>query len=171
MLLGRTMSSWYLVQFKRNLHKQAERNLRQQKFKTFLPLKDFTSKHGSRFLTKKKPLFPGYMFVRADLNGEPLHKINSTRGVSRLICQDGIPKTVPKEIVSALMSRCDSFGILLPPKSLKHGDTIALISGALANFVATVETIDSKKRIWVLIDLMGQATRVQLNSKDLISLN
>ena len=41
---------------------------------------------------------------------------------------------VPEEIVSALMSRCDSSGKLLPPESLARGDSVKILSGALANF-------------------------------------
>ena len=156
------MDNWYLIQFKRNSHNIAKRNLNQQGFKTFLPLQDLTSRRGSEFLTSTKPLFPGYMFVRIKPDGAPWQKINSTLGVCRLICQDGVPKRVPLEIVSGLMSRCDRFGKLLPPKSLERGDKVAFLSGALTNFVATVETVDSYERIWVLMDIMGQLTKVQV---------
>ncbi len=154
--------SWYIVQFKSNSHRVATRNLKQQGFKTFLPLQVRTRKSRTKFSTNIEPLFPGYMFVSIDLGKEPWHKINSTLGVSRLICQDGIPMKVPKEIVSALMSRCDSSGQLLPPEALASGDSVRILSGALANFIATVETFDSEQRIWVLMEIMGQVTRVQV---------
>ncbi len=158
------MSAWYLVQFKKNSHRLAIRNLNQQGFQTFLPLQDITSKSRSKFSTNIKPLFPGYMFVCVDLGGEPWQKINSTLGVSRLICLNGIPTRVPKEIVTALMSRCDNSGKLLPPGSLVRGDSVKILSGALADFVATVEDFDSEHRIWLLIEIMGQTTRVQVAS-------
>mgnify|MGYP001485987325 CR=1 FL=1 len=158
------MNNWYIVQFKRNSDKLAKRNLNQQGFKTFLPLQEFTRKSGSKFLTNIKPLFPGYMFVSVDLDRAPWQKINNTLGVSRLICQNGIPARVSDEIVSALISRCDISGKLLPPASLVRGDSVKFVAGALANFVATVETLDSEQRIWVLMDLMGQITRVQIGS-------
>ena len=158
----RLMGNWYLVQFKRNSHRIADRNLSQQGFKTFLPLQDLTSRRGSEFLTSTKPLFPGYMFVRAKSNGVPWQKINSTLGVSRLICQDGVPKKVPTEVVSSLISRCDTLGRLIPSNSVQCGDTVEIHSGPLANFIATVDTIDSNRRIWVLMDIMGQIAKVQV---------
>ena len=159
------MGNWYLIQLKRNSHQIAERNLNQQGFKTFLPLQALTSRRGSEFLRSTKPLFPGYMFVLIKSDGLPWQKINSTLGVSRLICQDGIPKRVPTEVVSGLVSRCDRLGRLLPPTAMQRGDTVEIHSGALANFIATVETIDSDRRIWVLMDIMGQITRVQVASE------
>ena len=167
----RLMGDWYLIQIKRNSHRIADRNLNQQGFKTFLPLQDLTSRRGSEFSTSTKPLFPGYMFVRIKPDGAPWQKINSTLGVLRLICQNGVPKKVPTEVVSGLISRCDSLGRLLPPTAVHHGDTVEIHSGALANFIATVETIDSKRRIWVLMDIMGQITRVQVASEQVILLN
>ena len=163
--------NWYLVQFKRNSHQIADRNLNHQGFKTFLPLQHFTSRRGSEFLASTKPLFPGYMFVRIKPDGAPWQKINSTLGVSRLICQDGAPKKVPTEVVSGLISRCDSLGRLLHPTAVHRGDTVEIHSGALANFIATVDTIDSNSRIWVLMDIMGQITRVQVASEQVKLLN
>ena len=161
------MDNWYFIQFKRNSHLIAERNLNQQGFKTFLPLQDFTGKRGSRFLRSIKPLFPGYMFVTITADGTPWHKINSTLGVSRLICQDGVPMRVPPEVVYGLLSRCDSDGKLLPPTALERGDYVEIQSGALANFIATVEVIDSHRRIWVLMEIMGQLTKVQVSSEQI----
>lgn len=165
------MDNWYLIQFKTNSHRIAERNLNQQGFRTFLPLQDFTITRGSKFLTRTKPLFPGYMFVRIELDATPWHKINSTLGVSRLICYNGVPKGVPTEVVSGLISRCDSSGRLLPPSAIHRGDPVEVQSGALANFIAEVETIDSNRRIWVLLDIMGQIRRVQVTSEQIRLLN
>ena len=161
------MGNWYLIQFKRNSHWIAERNLNEQGFKTFLPLQDFTGKHRSKFLTTIKPLFPGYMFVSINSDGAPWQKINSTPGVSRLICQDRVPKIVPAAVVSGLLSRCDSSGKFISSNAIQCGDTVEIQSGALANFIATVESIECDRRIWVLMDLMGQITRVQVASEQL----
>ena len=122
------MCNWYLIQLKRNSCRIAERNLNQQGFKTFLPLQDLTSRRGSEFSTSTKPLFPGYMFVRIKPDGAPWQKINSTLGVSRLICQDGVPKKVPTEVVSGLISRCDSLGRLIPNIAVQRGDTVEIHS-------------------------------------------
>ncbi len=162
---------WYLIQIKRNSHRIANHNLNQQGFKTFLPLQDLTIRRGSEFSTSTKPLFPGYMFVRIKPDGAPWQKINNTLGVSRLICQDGVPKKVPTEVVSGLISRCDRLGRLLPLTDVQRGDTVEIHSGALANFIATVETIDSNRRMWVLMDIMGQITKVQVASEQVKILN
>ena len=156
------MNEWYLIKFKPNSHLLAERNLRQQGFKTFLPMQKITLRKTSRFVNDLRPLFPGYMFVSVNSELGPWTKINSTIGVSKLVIFNGKPKALPPQLISGLMMRCDASGTFLPLKSLSKGDSVELLTGPFVKFIATVEKIDQKQRIWVLMDFMGQKTRMQL---------
>ena len=42
-----------------------------------------------------------------------------------------------------------------------------MLTGPFANFIATVDTIDSEQRIWVLMDFMGQKTRMRVSADQL----
>ena len=52
-------------------------------------------------------------------------------------------------------------------KSLNEGDSVEMLTGPFANFIATVDTIDPEQRIWVLMDFMGQKTRMQVTADQL----
>jgi transcriptional antiterminator RfaH len=56
---------------------------------------------------------------------------------------------------------------LLPPKSLNEGDSVEMLTGPFANFIATVDTIGPEQRIWVLMDFMGQKTRIRVSADQL----
>ena len=161
------MNQWYLIQFKPNSHRVAELNLRRQRFETFLPMQKITRRKASRFVSDLKPLFPGYMFVSVNSDLAPWRSINSTIGVSKLVNFEGKPKPLPLQLISSLMLRCDTSGTLLPPKSLSVGDSVEMLTGPFANFIATVDTIDPEQRIWVLMDFMGQKTRMQVTADQL----
>ena len=161
------MNQWYLIQFKPNSHRMAERNLHRQGFETFLPMQKITRRKASRFVSDLKPLFPGYMFVNVNSDLAPWRSINSTIGVSKLVSFEGKPKLLPIQLISGLMLRCDASGTLLPPKSLSAGDSVEMLTGPFANFIATVDTIDPEQRIWVLMDFMGQKTRMQVTADQL----
>jgi transcriptional antiterminator RfaH len=60
------------------------------------------------------------------------------------------------------MQRCDVAGKLLPADALCVGDSVEVLEGPFTKFVATVEAIDAQQRVWVLMELMGQGTKVQL---------
>ena len=78
------------------------------------------------------------IFVAFDPDRRRWQAINSPLGVKRLV----------------------AFGKLPPPRFLAPGDRVRLTAGPFANFIATVEQIAPARRVWVLLDLMGQLTRV-----------
>ncbi|MDB2332729.1 transcriptional activator RfaH [Amylibacter sp.] len=156
---------WFILQFKPNSHKQAVRNLNQQGFETFLPLDDTASSKKSRFASDTKPLFPGYMFIRIDIENTSWNKINNTYGVSRLITFNSVLKSVPPDFIINLMERCDESGKLIHTKKFKKSDQVKIINGPFINFAAIVEKLDTEQRISALINLMGRKTKIQIHSK------
>ena len=165
--MSKISKSWAIVQFKPNAHKLAERNLRQQKFETFLPFEEITKSKNGKFISTKRPLFPGYMFVASEKENMAWHKINCTYGVSKLLTLNNEPYIVPQALITAIMSRCNPLGVLLQHKQFSKNDRVRIVSGPFDNFLATVESIDKSQRVWVLIDLMGQAPRTLIQAEKL----
>jgi len=158
---------WFLVQFKPNSHNVADRNLKRQGFTTFLPLQVATRRQNDRFVSETRPLFPGYMFILLDPKTAPWRKINSTYGVSRIVSFRDIPSPVPNDLVSALLLRCGPDGRVQIQTSVVAGDKVTVIDGPFAEFVGTIETIDAEKRLWLLLDFMGQSTRIQVSANQI----
>lgn len=162
-----SVKNWFLLQYKPNSHRVALRNLHRQRFETFLPMQDVTQRKRTKLVQQSKPLFPGYLFVAFTRESAPWHQIKSTIGVSRLVGFNGQPTALPLDLVSSLMRRCDSNGKLLLPKQLNTGEHVEIISGPFSTFVATVEHIDEKQRIFILMDFMGRQTRLQISHDQL----
>jgi len=158
---------WTILQFRPNAHKLAERNLNRQGFETFLPFIEATKYKNKQIISTHRPLFPGYMFVAFEKEDTPWHKINCTYGVSKLLTLNSAPYLVPNTLIADIMARCNQARILLPQKQFSKDDTVRLVSGPFDNFLATVESIDENQRVWVLIDLMGQATRTLVKAEKL----
>ncbi len=159
--------SWFLAQLKPNCAHIADRNLRRQGFRTFLPMEEGSQNRKGRFIPTLRPMFPGYVFVFFDIAGGLWRKIYSTYGITRLVSFGNEPAMVPLDIVSQLMLRCDSAGKLLPPKLLKPGDQVRIASGPFADFVATIDDIAPDRRVWVLMEIMGGQTRVAVGADQL----
>jgi len=164
-------SAWFLAQLKPNCAAIAERNLKRQGFGTFMPLEEATCKRGGKFVTATRPLFPGYIFVAFDPARGAWRAINATQGVTRLVSFGNSPAPVPLDLISQLILRCDAAGKLLPAKAqeLAPGDRVRLRTGPFADFVAEVERIAPDQRVWVLIDLLGSPTRMQVRAGQLCS--
>jgi len=163
--------NWFLVQFKPNSHFKAERNLSNQGFDTFLPLHEVTCRKASKFHKIIRPLFPGYMFVSNDQSIVSWSKINSTIGVSRIITFNSKPTPIPTTLILKLKKRCNELGILTPNPKLREGDKVKIIIGPFTDYVATVEALEENQRIWVLVDLMGQKSRMQITTNKLKAIN
>ena len=163
------MLNWYLVQLKPNGHRLAKANLERQGFKTFLPQQNVTTRSAHKFVDRHVPLFPGYMFVELDTAQNAWRKVNSTLGVARIVSLGGTPTPVPSAIINEFISRCDDDGILRPTLGLEVGQDVQVLRGPFANFVAKVEEISPDQRVWILIDLLGQSSRISV-TKDAIAL-
>ena len=158
-------TSWYIVQFKPNSLKIAVRNLQRQGFETFLPMHEMTRRTAAKLETVTRPLFAGYMFVACDPEKAPWRQINSTYGVSRMLSFTEGPKPMPEALISGLRARCDNVGKVVPVQSFEAGQSVKMHSGPFANFIATVEQMASDARVWVLLDFMGKATRIQVDQQ------
>ena len=99
-----------------------------------------------------------------------LEKCQFDPGVSKVITLDGKYRSINEKIIEALQSRCDANGIVQPELNISVGDQVKIESGPLTNFICKVEKISESKRVWVLLELMQQKTRVTVSINDLTKL-
>ncbi len=130
-------------------------------------MQEETRRVRGKFLTKLRPLFPGYLFVAIDSVKGGWRAVNSTLGVTRLVSVGETPVIVPARLVSDLMLRCDPDGKLLPARTLQPGDRVTVINGPFADFAASIERLAPDQRVWLLLDLMGRKTRVAVDPEQL----
>lgn len=158
--------AWYLAQLKPNSHRIAERNLLRQGFEVFLPMAEVTRRQAGRFIQSLAPLFPGYIFIAFNPAESGWRSVNATLGITRLVNLGGAPATVPDALVESLRARCNPDGLVVPLEDIVEGQEVRLTKGPFAEFIARVETIDPDRRVWLLIELMGQSTRVSVPHED-----
>ena len=58
---------------------------------------------------------------------------------------------------------------LLINEKLKRGDTIKFNNGPFVDLVTKIESVDSKKRIHVLLEVMGGRRKLEINLKEKIN--
>ena len=159
--------AWYLAQLKPNAVEVARRNLGAQKFPVFIPTQLETRRLRGQFRTVSRLLFPGYIFVSLNPKEGRWRAINSTPGVTRLVAFGGVPAAVPCGLVEQIALGCDADGQLLPPDTLEPGDRVVVSSGPFAGILAEVERSTDERRVWILLELMGQTARIQVRQDSL----
>ncbi|NIJ41625.1 transcriptional antiterminator RfaH [Parvibaculum indicum] len=154
--------NWFVAQHKANSARIAERNLRQQGFRSFLPREEKTRRVRGKFVTAPAPLFPGYIFVAFDKKDARWPAINATHGITRLVSFGREPAEVPSPLISELMARCDATGLFQSTAKLQEGDLVRVTKGPFAEMITTIETLESDQRIWILMEVMGGNTRTTI---------
>ena len=155
---------WYLAQCKPNGEQIAFRNLNNQDFLVFLPMQRLTQRKGASFKTRLYPLFPGYIFVAQDPTAGQWHKINNTRGVTRIVRLGTKPTPVPRTIMDQLFGRCDARGVFQQSAALVVGGNATIIQGPFAGAIARITDIGPNQRLQLLLEIMGQASTLKINA-------
>ena len=94
---------------------KARVHLGRQGFETYLPRYFKKRRHARRVETVQAPLFPSYLFVAIDREKHRWRSINSTVGVSHLVCNGEEPAPVPDYVIDALRDREDETGLIRLP--------------------------------------------------------
>lgn len=162
-----TRYGWYLAQLKPNCASIASRNLERQGIRSFMPLETRTVPRGGRFVDKPYPVFSGYLFVRLDKTAGQWRAVGSTYGISRLVSFGQEPATVPECLIDGLIDRCDNDGFLVPNSDFSAGDGVKVTDGPLIDFLGVIEKVSPDRRAFVLMEIMGQTTKVEVDAGSL----
>ena len=154
-----TSEKWFAAQTKTNAHHRAKKNLENQGFKTFLPLIEISKRKAKKFITKPIPLFPGYIFVSFSMSNLNWTSINSTFGVKNLVALNKVPQCIPQNFITSLKLRCDKEGRLMVKETLNVGEKVRIIKGPFSEMIGTIEKIDAKDRVTLLLNFMGKDTK------------
>jgi transcriptional antiterminator RfaH len=69
--------------------------------------------------------------------------------------------------MAGLMARCDELGAIVANPNLALGDTIRIVSGPFAETIGKIERVTDNERVQILMELMGQTTRVLVRKSHL----
>ena len=160
------MSVWCVVNTLPGQEVRAETNLLRQGFRAWLPAIRKMRRHARRVDMVRAPLFPGYLFVRLDLESESWSPINSTYGVRRLLVQDARPETLHEYFVADLQNAvCEDGTCALPPEyeGLRPGTQVRVTRGPFADCVATILERAPKERVLLVLDLLGGKVKTTIS--------
>ena len=158
-------SRWHVVQTQVNSENKAAANLLRQGYEVYLPRYWKRRRHARRVETVPTPLFPRYLFVGFDPMTARWRSIQSTFGVSRLVCNNQEPAILPDRVVDELRRREDDKGFIrldLQPQ-YAPGDKIRVVDGVFSDSVGLFERMTDRDRVAILLDLLGRKVRIVLD--------
>lgn len=157
---------WVVVTSKPGQEIRAKRELENQGFEVYLPMKLFENK--AREL-RAAPFFPRYMFVRVSTWAELWRSIFSTFGVSGVLgCTFTRVVGVRDEVVAGLKAREEGgyikIGLAEGAKALASGDRVIEPDWGLEGVF--MERVDAR-RAAILVSFMGRDSRFVVDLRTL----
>ena len=146
---------------------RAHAQLRAQGFDAFLPRVARTVRHARKLRTVLSAAFPGYLFVRLDLDRDRWRSVNGTLGVSRLIMGRDLPVPAPEGVVETIFGYVAADGVAHFDRDLLEGQSVRVKSGPLANALGELVGLDANGRVRVLLAIMGGRVETRVARVDL----
>ena len=146
---------WFVVQSLAHREAGAQAQLRAQGFEAFLPQVAKTVRHARKLRNVRAPLFPGYLFVRLDLQRDRWRSVNGTFGVASIVTAHERPAPVPHGIVEGLQALLDESGLVRLDRDLELGQRVEVVAGPFAQSIGKLDRLDGMARVRVLLDIMG----------------
>jgi transcription termination/antitermination protein NusG len=150
---------WHVLHTRSRQEKALAESLTAMGIAAFLPLVDVTRTYGRRKASVELPLFPGYLFLKGQL--EDAYTADRTKRVAHIIPVVDQEKLTweLRNLSLALHARAP----LDPYPYLRKGVRVEVRSGPLAGIQGIVESRLKRDRLSLQIDVLGQATSLEID--------
>ena len=159
--------NWYAT-YTRSKHEQKVNDrLERKHIETFLPLIERWSRRKDRRKKIHLPLFPGYLFVRTEMDAHTHLEILKTDSVVRVLCYNGKPAPIPDEQINAIQVLVKNGMAVSPYPYLKEGMRVRVVNGPLIGVEGIlIKTKPNKHRLVLSVDLLQESVSVEIDELD-----
>ena len=158
-----SVRDWYLIYSKPQQEKIAAENLGRQGYLIYLPFIQIQRRKRGQYQFITEPLFPRYLFIHLNTQTDDWGPIRSTRGVSTLVRFGGIPAKVPTQFIDYLKENEQNKPVEKSATPAFYlGQNVRILSGVMAGYEGIFAATSGGKRVTILLDIVGQATRVEI---------
>jgi len=155
---------WWVVHVKSRQEKLLARECRRRGVPFYLPLRQQKLVRAGRRRTSWLPLFPGYLFVRGDLEHERLEvlKTNLCVNVLRVLDQEGLGHDLGQ------VRRLQEMGLpLRRHPELEKGSVVRIEEGPFEGMTGCITSLKGKNRFIVSVRFIHRSVSVELDRDEL----
>lgn len=160
-----TNQAWYAVWTQSHFEQSVSQQLASRGFNAFLPEMSVWSKRGGEQRLIRVPMFPGYLFVRDEMDKRSYIEILKARGVVRIL-EDGWTRLtpVPDAEIDAIQQIVAADMPVFAHAHLAHGDRVEVTDGPLAGIEGFfLQDRPNKGRLVLNVDLLGRSVAVEVD--------
>lgn len=158
--------AWYALHTKSRFENVVNEGLAKKTMEVFLPKITVKSRRRDRHKMIRVPLFPGYIFVRTNLNPYEHVEILKTTGAVRLIGNTRGPVSIADATIDSLKIMVSTDGEVITGTQFKKGDRVMVIRGPFAGVTGIFSSYRGDGRVIVNIEALGQFAAVNVDAAD-----
>lgn len=157
------MNHWYVIQTKPKKEGEATGYLSNKGVEIVSPLIESFALRNGRINKELKPLFPGYIFGKFDLEvNYPL--VRWGKGVKCVLGFGGYPIPVAEEVITLIRERTGEGNIVKMKHDYKPNDVIRIKAGPLKDLLGIFERwVSDHERVRILLNLIGYQPAVEMH--------
>ncbi|CAB5137470.1 hypothetical protein D3OALGA1CA_3636 [Olavius algarvensis associated proteobacterium Delta 3] len=158
---------WYVLHTKSRFENVVNEGLIKKSFEVFLPKIKVRSRRRDRKAMIRIPLFPGYVFVKTDLNPSEHLEIVKTAGAVKLIGTKESSIPVSDQTVDSLKIMVATDQPVKTGTRLRKGDPVLVVAGPFAGVCGVFVRYHGRGRVLVDIEALGQYAGVEVQAEDI----
>jgi len=146
---------WYVVYSKSTQEARAEIELAYQGFTVYLPKIREAKRLRGQWVTKIRPMFPRYLFVRSTHAGQSIVSVKSTRGVSHLVRQGATLVECPETLIDSIRRAEAKLVGESSAAPVAAGEAIEIVEGPFQGLISRV-VVANEDRVSILLEVLGR---------------
>lgn len=159
--------NWYVLHTKSRFENVVNDGLIKKSFEVFLPKIKVRSRRRDRKAMIRIPLFPGYVFVKTDLNPSEHLEIVKKTGAVKLIGTKESPVPVSDETVDSLKIMVATDQPVNTGTRFRKGDPVLVVAGPFVGVRGSFVRYHGRGRVLVHIEALGQYAGVEVREEDI----
>ncbi len=117
----------------------------------------------SEIKNKKEKIFPGYLLINMDMNGETFRLVSSNQRVTRFLGGESPAPLSDREVERIFSQMSGKLSALSEKTSFIVGNEVHISSGPFSGFVGIIDKVDEdRERLTLMVSIFGRLTPVEL---------
>jgi transcription antitermination factor NusG len=154
------LDTWFVLRTKSRQEKILANELRSRGIANFLPIINCTKYYGGRKATVELPVFPGYLFLRGDM--DQAYDADRTRRVAQII-KVSDQERLDRELRSIYMALAGG-APLDPFPYLRAGVSVEVREGPFRGLRGVIEPGGRRDRLILQVEILGRAVSLEIDA-------
>ena len=161
-----TQAEWYAVQTRPRHEKKVIAELAEKRIDSYLPLLNQVHRWSDRRKTVQVPLFPGYVFVRVQLNPNIRFAVLGSWGAIAFVGPQRTATAIPDTQIENIRTLLSSKVSLTPYPFLRIGQRVRVRGGALDGLEGILVT-NGQRRLVISVESIHRSLSITLDGYDI----